>query len=414
MNEEHVKALVFGATAPPDASHLADGLSAAQRALATTPMELQQLERPDLPGADWVLLRTRLCGICGSDKKQVLMDGDMDNAITSLISFPQVLGHEVVAEVVEAGPDAQISEGQRVILNPWLSCAPRGLDPVCPACEVGDLSLCHHFTDGHLAPGIHTGNSAQAPGGFGELIPAHDSMCVPVPDDVPDEVAVLADPFAVALHSVLHNPPPPQGTVLVYGAGALGLSTCAVLQALYPDVKVAAVARFRKQAELAESQGAHVLAPEPVEDLITGIARWSGGTLRQPYVGRQWLHPGGVDVVYDTIGSPETLEVAIRVTCARGTVAVTGVSAPGRFEWSPWYFKELRIVGSNAFGIEEIDGESKHAIAHYLDLVRAGRVDLSGMLTHTFTLDDWREAFTALADKDASNAVKIAFDYRKG
>jgi threonine dehydrogenase-like Zn-dependent dehydrogenase len=70
----------------------------------------------------------------------------------------------------------------------------------------------------------------------------------------------------------------------------------------------------------------------------------------------------------------------------------------------------LVIAGSNAFGIEEIDGVRKHAIAHYLDLVAAGRVDLSGMLTHRFPLERWWDALLALARQDESGAVKVAFE----
>ena len=70
-------------------------------------------------------------------------------------------------------------------------------------------------------------------------------------------------------------------------------------------------------------------------------------------------------------------------------------------------------MGSNAFGFEDVDGVRQHGIAHYLELVRDGRVDLAGMLTHTFGLDDWREAFTALATQDHSGAIKVAFDFRE-
>ena len=76
------------------------------------------------------------------------------------------------------------------------------------------------------------------------------------------------------------------------------------------------------------------------------------------------------------------------------------------------YFKEVVFTGSNAFGIEEVDGVRKHGIAHFLDLVESGRVDLTPMLTHTFPLDAWRDAFGALADQASSGAVKVAFDQR--
>src|SRR4051794_21456452 len=120
--------------------------------LAVTPMALQDVEDPTLHGPDWVVLKTRVTGICGSDSKQVFMDagGDAsDFSMTAFITFPQILGHEVVADVVEAGPEASgIEVGQRVLLQCWLSCEPRGITPLCPACEHGDYSLCWNFTEG--------------------------------------------------------------------------------------------------------------------------------------------------------------------------------------------------------------------------------------------------------------------------
>jgi threonine dehydrogenase-like Zn-dependent dehydrogenase len=411
-----VRALVFGTEPeawepPPDAPPLA-------RNLAVTPVALREVPdaRPLRP--DWFVTRPVLTGICGSDAKQILLDfgeGDSDSAMSGFCSFPQVMGHEVVAEVVERGPAASGLElGQRVVLNPWLSCVTRGVDPVCPACRAGDLSLCWSFTEGELTKGIHTGVSSDATGGYAELMPAHGSMLFAVPDEVPTEVAVLADPFAVSLHSVTRHPPPPGGRVLVWGAGSLGCCAIAVLRALHPDVEVGVVARFDAQARLAEALGAHaVFRPAPDEALLEALAAWSGGVLRPTMEGLGGLpmcHPGGVDVAYDTIAKPETFTIEVRVLKARGTLVKSGVHAPGRWEWSPLYFKEISWVGSNAFGIEEVEGVRKHGIEHYLDLVTTGRVDLAAMLTHTFPLSEWRAAFLALADQERSGAVKVALD----
>lgn len=406
-------ALVFGVdpepvpAPPPDAPRLAQHLAA-------TPMALQEIPDPPLIGPDWMVLDTRICGICGSDSKQVLMDFDDadDNPMTAFISFPQVLGHEVVATVAEAGPDAGIEPSTRVVLNPWLSCAPRGIAPPCPPCAEGDWSMCWHFHDGRLQPGIHTGNSADATGGFAERLPAHRQMVVPVPASISDEVAVLADPFSVSLHAITRTPPPPGAKVLVYGAGALGTTAVAILRALYPDVEVAVVARWAAQADLASALGAKVFAPEPAAALVEALAAWSGGVLRTPWAGLPVAWPGGIDVVYDTVGAPLTVEVALRVLAGRGSLVQLGVSSPGRFEWTPWYFKELRLIGSNAFGVEEVDGRRAHAIEHYLNLVQAGRIDVSAMLTHRFALDDWRDAFATIVDQGTSGAIKVAFDFR--
>jgi threonine dehydrogenase-like Zn-dependent dehydrogenase len=410
-----MKALVFGVGAdpmelPPDANELV-------RNLALSPVALREIPdaRPLRP--DWVVVRPRLTGICGSDSKQILLDfGEMqaDSALLAFCSFPQVMGHEVVGEVVELGPEAEGLElGTRVVLNPWLTCAPRGVEPLCPACAAGDLSLCWSFEEGDIATGIHIGTSSDATGGYAELMPAHDSMLFPVPDSLSDEAAVFADPFAVSLHSVTRNPPPPAGRALVYGAGALGLSALGALRALYPDVEVAVVARFPAQAAAAARMGAAlVVDPEPRLELVERLASWSGGRLRRVPQGLPMAHPGGIDVVYDTIGKPETLEVGARLLKARGTLVQAGVHAPARWESSPLYFKELRLVGSNAFGVEEVEGERRHGIEHYLRLAEAGRVDLAPLVTHRFRLGDWREAFLAIANQGESGAIKVAIDQR--
>lgn len=409
-----MRALVFGEMPDPPPPQPAPDAPRLVRHLAATPMDLREIPDPVVRGPEWAVLRTRVTGICGSDTKQVLMDfdGAGDSPMTAFISFPQVLGHEVVATVEDAGPDAGVEPGQRVVLNPWLSCEVRGISPPCPSCEAGDYSLCWRFHDGSLAPGIHTGNSADATGGFAELLPAHRRMLVPVPDDVSDEVAVLADPFSVALHAVTRTPPPPSGRVVVYGAGALGTCATAILRALHPDVEVATVARWDAQEGLATELGARTFKPEPRAELIEELAHWSGGVLRTPWEGLPIAWPGGVDVVYDTVGAPETLEVGLRVLRARGSIVQLGLSSMARCEWTPWYFKEARLIGSNAFGVEEVGGVRKHAMVHYLDLVRSGAIDLSGLLTHTYRLEQWREAFLTLIDQGETGAIKVAFDLR--
>lgn len=120
-------------------------------------------------------------------------------------------------------------------------------------------------------------------------------------------------------------------------------------------------------------------------------------------------YPGGIDVVYDTVSKKDSLEVSVRLLKEQGTLVKAGVHGPTSWEWTPLFFKEISWVGSNAFGIEEVEGVRKHGIAHYLDLVREGRVDLSPMLTHTFGLDEWRGAFEVLATQSTSGAIKVAF-----
>jgi threonine dehydrogenase-like Zn-dependent dehydrogenase len=408
-----VKALLFGAAPSPDEVRPSP-TDELETMLSGLPFGLHEMEDARLVRPDWVITKPILSGICGSDAKLVLGDfstGDIDNPMAAFSSLPHVPGHEVVAEVVALGPAARgLDVGQRVVLNPWLTCGPRGIDPKCPPCQAGDLSMCWSFTKGDLGPGVHVGVITNAPGAWAELLAAHDSMLIPVPDGISNEAAVLADPFSVSFHAIVRHPPPPGGRVLVYGAGALGLTSVAILRLLYPDVEVGVVARFEAQEAMARQFGAsQVFAHEPRLALVEALAEWSGAVLHLPFDGLPVTHPGHIDVVYDTIAKADTFEVGVRVLAERGRLVYTGVATPQRWEWTPIYFKELTITGSNAFGIEELGGVRQHAIAHYLQLVAEGRLDITPMLTHRFALTDWWNALKSIARQGESGALKVAF-----
>src|SRR5215472_4084736 len=334
------------------------------------PLQLAEVKEPELPARDWVKVRTRLAGVCGSDLKQVLLKGAWDNPLTALISFPHVLGHEVVGVVDTAGEGVRrLHAGQRVLVDPWLSCRTRGIDPVCVACAAGNYTLCRNFDSGSLPAGIHLGNNTGAPGGFAPMLVAHQSQLFPIPDDVSDEKAVLADPFCVSMHSVLRAPPPADAPALVFGLGTLGLMAVAALRKLYPHVKVFAVGKHPRQCELARLLGAHEVLVGNRHKIVQRIAELTGARLLRPWSKAPWLLDG-VGVVYDTVGSPETVETSIRIARTRGTVVVSGVEEPRRFEWTPLYFKEVAVLGSNAFAMETLGGRRVHAMQAYLEMCR--------------------------------------------
>jgi threonine dehydrogenase-like Zn-dependent dehydrogenase len=268
--------------------------------------------------------------------------------------------------------------------------------------------LCRNFDGGCLPAGIHLGTNAGAPGAFADCFVAHESQCFPVPETVSDEAAVLGDPFSVSLHSILKRPPASGDTVLVYGLGPLGLLAVAALRHFFPDVTVHAIGKHPRQLELGARFGAQeVLVGRPAE-LIERIARLTGARVYRPWNGRPWLIDG-VAIVYDTVGLPQTIETAIRVVRARGSVVVSGVEAPRRFEWTPLYFKEVEVVGSNAFAIEEFQGRREHAMETYLRAASQG-LDLTAIVTHRFPLVRWREAFQALIKRKTTGAIKIVLE----
>jgi threonine dehydrogenase-like Zn-dependent dehydrogenase len=114
-------------------------------------------------------------------------------------------------------------------------------------------------------------------------------------------------------------------------------------------------------------------------------------------------------VVYDTIGSTQTVETSLRLLAVGGALVISGVEPPKRFEWTPLYFKELRVIGSNGFGIEHVAGISKHAMEHYFDFV-AGGLDLTPVITHRFPLDRWSDAVLAVKNARRTGAVKVLLE----
>src|SRR5229473_3090394 len=333
------------------------------------PVRIEDVDELPLPASDWVRVETTFSGLCGSDVKQILLNGARDNPLTALVSFPHVLGHEVVGRRADTG--------ERVVLNPWLSCVPRGIDPPCEACRAGRYPWCRNFRSGDLPVSIHLGNCAAAAGAHAERFCAHVSQLFVIPGDVSDEAAVLADPVSVSLRSILLAPPCDGQAVLVYGSGTLAFAVVALLRHLYPATEVWAAPRV-------------------------------GTTPLEPWSKRAWLQDGPA-VVYDTIGSTETVETSLRLLTTGGTLVVSGVEPPKRFEWTPLYFKELRVIGSNGFGVEEVGGVAKHAMEHYFDFV-AGGFDLTPVITHRFPLERWDEAVLALKDSRRTGAVKVLLE----
>lgn len=390
-----------------------EGTDALLAHVRSQPVRLAELPDP-VAGEHHAVLAPRLAGVCGSDARLLLgrfSDGDLDNPMAAFSPLPFVLGHEVVADVVAAPSTGQVREGDRVVVDPWLSCAPRGLAP-CAACRRGDLSLCEGFLEGPVGPGLHLGVAPQAHGAFATLLGAHRSQLHAVPEGVTDEQAVLADPVAVSLHAIGRVPPPPGARALVIGVGALGTTTLALLRRLHPEVETAAVHRYDHQAELALRLGATAsFAHDPATGVLESVAAWCGATLRPALAGLPMAYPGGVDVVYDTVGTAETLELSVRALRMRGSLALVGVATPQRFEWTPLYFKELSVVGSSGFGVEPVGGRRRHAIDHYLEWCSDG-LDLSSLVTHTEPLERWAELCAAIAAPERSGVVKAAFDLR--
>lgn len=374
------------------------------------PVSIKRVPFPSLVSDDWIIVKTVYCGICGSDMKELTLSGALDNPLRSFISFPQIMGHEPVGFVHKVGSKVKkFQKGDRVAISPWLPCAPRGIDPECNRCKSGDYAHCKNFQRGNLPVGMHLGATKEH-GGFVPFIAVHQSQCFHIPEDVSFEQAVLADPFSVAFHSCSVLDPDPNSTVLIYGLGAIGLLTIICLKKIFKVKHVLAIGRYAFQKDYALEFGADYVFMNSGEGLIEDIAKYLQLELYKPERGLRWSIDG-VEGIIDTIASAETLEIGIRILKAQKKLIFLGVSTPRRFENTLHYFKELELTGSNAFGLEYFENNKAHAFHFFLSFLKDKIIDLKSLITHKFPLEQYQEAFDALANKRISHAVKIVFAF---
>jgi threonine dehydrogenase-like Zn-dependent dehydrogenase len=364
---------------------LASRLSPAGALGPGSPLRLRELPDPVPPGPDWVELRPVVCGICGSDVHEACLDADSANPLSAVVAFPHVMGHEVVA---------RLPDGALAAVDPWLTCQARGESEPCRACRAGQPPLCEHVTAGG---GMHIGNMPALPGGFATRMLAHATQVHRLPDGLDPVVAALADPLAVGAHAVDRaRPEESPGPAVVLGAGTIGLAAAATLveRGAGPVLVSAAWPHTRALVEAAGGLAVGTSAAAVVE----AVARATGEQPARPWRGGPWLRRGA-PVVVDTIGSAATIETAYRVVGRRGRVVVVGVGRPGRVDSTLVTFKEVEVLGSNAYG--------RGAIPAALERLGSGHHRYGRWVTHRFPLAAWRRAFAAARQPGRSGAVKV-------
>ena len=369
------------------------------------------IPEPVLLGPQWVKVATRYGGICGTDIGAITLR--TSPYFEPFSSFPYTFGHENVGVIAEAGADAGDWEvGQRVMVEPSLGCEPRGLDPICPACRAGEINRCQRRTDGALAPGFSTGFCADTGGSWSSHFLAHRSQLVAIPDDVSDEQAVLLDPLAVGLHAVLLDPPQRGETVLLQGAGTIGLMVLAALKGLGLGARVVVIARHPHQVEAAQRLGADEIVRDREVDVYARVAELTGARLFEPMIGKRVM-VGGVDRTYECVGADGAIDDALRMTRAGGTVVLAGLTAQARgIDWSSFFADELTVRGSNVYHhVEPWDGRTWEALELAQHLVRSGALDLGWMVTHRFALDDWQRALHLHRDRAGNGLIKGVFEF---
>jgi len=366
----------------------------------------KDLPEPKLPGPRWLRVKNRACGICATDIAVVNVDLHPAIAIAAVPGSDRFyLGHEVVGTVTEAGSDVSGCEiGSRVIMKHTRltarNCFSQEIDPVCCHCRSGNITLCESSSVVGVTVGIG--------GGWSEGYTAHETEVFPVPEWMSDDQAVMVEPFAVAVHTVLKRLPEVNQKVLVVGCGIVGLNVIQVLHALSPDCYITVMARHPQQVELAKTFGADEVIVG--EDGFKSTARITGAKLYEWMFNNNMLL-GGFDVVYDCVGSSQTLEDSLRWTKAGGAVVMAGIQfKPSKLDLTPIWYQEVDLVGVHAHGQDNWQGHSMESFDITVDLMRQGKLTIDGLITHRFPLEQWREAIKIAQDK-RTGSIKVIFEY---
>jgi len=315
------------------------------------------------PGPTDVLIRVRKSAICGTDVH--IWKWDAFSART--VPVPMVVGHEFVGEIVDMGAAVRKYRiGQRVSGEGHIVCG------VCRNCRAGRGHLCRNTK----------GVGVNRPGSFAEYLCIPETNVVPIPDDIPDEIAAIFDPLGNAVHTALSFDLVGED-VLVTGAGPIGIMGALV----------------------AQKAGARKVVITDINPYRLDLARRMG-VQHVVDVGHERLHD-----VMDRIGMTEGFDVGLEMSGASaamqqmiarlnngGKVALLGI-APTEFavDWNTVIFKMLHIKG--IYGREMFETWYKMTA-----MVQSG-LDLSGLITHRIGIDDFEAGFAAMISGDSGKVV---------
>jgi threonine dehydrogenase-like Zn-dependent dehydrogenase len=367
------------------------------------PVTLAEVDSPALPTPEWARVRVTAGGICGSDLHAIFPDGSGTPTLLPLVGVPMEMGHEFGGVIVEAGADCPHAVGTRVAVDPMIACIARRLPP-CPACREGRFSSCQRWNVGEPS-GFGHGFAAGVGGGWSDEVVAHRSQLHPAPDTVDDRGLALAEPLSIALHGVLRRPPAPGAPCLVIGAGPIGLATAVALAELAPTSEVTVLARHPHQAAAARALGAgRVLTSGESGDDVSTLAEIAGG--RVTGSGRAALVWGGFPYVVDAVGSPASMNLALKVVGQQGVLLLLGAVANATVDLGPLWFKNVDVIGSFGYAMHELRNETVHSFDLALRVLANGAFPSDLVVTHTFDLDDVREALQVANARDRG-ALKV-------
>ena len=310
--------------------------------------------RPAADGARDVLVRVTHSGICGTDFK--IYSGAIP------VSYPRIMGHEMVGEVVAAG-DGTVGRGDRVIVDPELYCG------ACFHCRIGQTHLCPN--------GMLLGRDAN--GGFADYVAAPATHVFRLPGSIESRTAPLVQVLTTCVHAQRQVPMFPGESVVVYGLGVTGQLHVQLAKARGAS-PVIGVTRSAQKRALAETLGAEVT--------IAGGAD-AAAKVREATEGR------GADVVIETTGMLPSLAASIDMARFGGRLLLFGIitAKDGALPFYDLYFKELALIGARVARSEDYPAS--------LALVEKGIVRLEPLISDVMPLAELKRAIGMLGTDDA-------------
>jgi len=334
--------------------------------VAPNQLRVIDVEKPVADAENNVLVRMTAAGICGSDV-------GIYHGTNAAATYPRIIGHEMVGVIEETVGDAGgLKVGDRVIINQVTSCGH------CYPCSKGRGNVC----DNLKVRGVHID------GGYREYIavPAHD--CYLLPDSLSDQDAVMIEPTTIAIQSCTRAELEKDDMLLLYGAGALGSSILRIARQLCDHIIVADI--MDDKLEEARRAGAKYTINARTEDFQAKVL--------------EYTHGRGATVSIDAACVKNSLLLLLQATGNAGRVITMGFStAPTEVNQFLITSKELDVRGSRL---------QNKMFGKAIEMIKAGTLDLSGSISHTFPLVEAQKAFDFVDSRDPS-IRKIVFTFDK-
>lgn len=370
-----------------------------------SPVKYQKnLPDPPLPADDWLRVRNIACGLCGTDVSFFKATTGTNSALEPIPGSKRTyLGHENVGVVTEVGPTVtRFRVGDRVTIREYMSgCGNKGIKPPCRYCAEGNYNLCLNY--GTPSPLSLPDTGA----GWGDTFLASEQQLAPIYDELTDDQAVMLEPSCVSVHSVLLDPPKSGEKILILGCGTIGLGIIQALKLIQPDCRIWCMTRSKHKQEFALKLGAdHILSGDPYEE----AAKATGGSTVYAGMNHNKMFFGGFDRIYDCLGGNWANHLCVRLLAPRGTLLKVGHHMNAvRFDETPIWWQELKLIGVDAHGMEEWQGRKLYTFDLVQEWIRDGLYSTEGFITHRFPLDQYKDALR-LAMHPTGDVIKIVLD----